>query len=52
MTRRIVAVVSRALSARPTTTPQDHEHPHFHQGAQGNPAACFEPGCDRPQLEI
>jgi hypothetical protein len=49
MTRRIVAAVSRALNARPTT--HTEERPHFHQGAQGHPAACFEPGCDRPRLE-
>jgi hypothetical protein len=47
MTRRIVAAVGRALRRRPAT-----EHPHFHQGAQGNPAACFEHGCDRPQLDL
>jgi hypothetical protein len=52
MTRRIADVVAKALAARATATPQDHEHPHFHQGAQGNPAACFDAGCRRPQLEI
>jgi hypothetical protein len=52
MTRRIVAVVTRALNAQATTTAQDHETPHFHQGAQGNPAACFEPRCSRPQLDV
>jgi hypothetical protein len=51
MTRRIVDVFAKALTARVTTT-TDHEHPHFHQGAQGNPAACFEPGCRRPQLDV
>jgi hypothetical protein len=50
MTRRIIAAVGRALSARPIGTPQDH--PHFHQGAQGNVAACFTPGCDRPQMDL
>jgi hypothetical protein len=49
MTRRLVAAVGRALSARPAATPQD---PHFHQGAQGNVAACFATRCDRPQLEV
>jgi hypothetical protein len=48
MTRRIVAAVGRALSARPTGL--THDHPHFHQGAQGNPAACFQPNCDSPRL--
>jgi hypothetical protein len=50
MTRRIIAVVGRALSARPANVPT--EHPHFHQGAQGNAAACFAPRCDRPQLHV
>jgi hypothetical protein len=50
MTRRIIAAVGRALSARPTNTPTDH--PHFHQGAQGNAAACFATRCDRPQLLV
>jgi hypothetical protein len=48
MTRRIIAAVGRALSTRPAHT----EHPHFHQGAQGNVAACFAHGCDRPQLSM
>jgi hypothetical protein len=50
MTRRILAAVGRALSARPATTGTDH--PHFHQGAQGNAAACFAHRCDRPQLLV
>jgi hypothetical protein len=50
ITRRIIAAVGRALSARPVDTPTDH--PHFHQGAQGNAAACFATRCDRPQLLV
>ncbi|HEY6761477.1 MAG TPA: hypothetical protein VI318_18400 [Baekduia sp.] len=49
MTRRIFAAVGRALSARPT---QSTDTPHFHQGAQGNAAACFASGCDRPHLHV
>jgi hypothetical protein len=49
MTRRIITAVGRALSTRPATT---ESHPHFHQGAQGNAAACFAHGCDRPQLHV
>jgi hypothetical protein len=49
MTRRIAAAVSRAFSARPSATPTG---PHFHQGAQGNPAACFAGACDRPRLDV
>jgi hypothetical protein len=52
MTRRFIAAVGRALSTRPDTTPTDHETPHFHQGAQGNVAACFAHGCDRPQMHV
>ena len=49
MTRRILAAVGRALSTRPARNP---EHPHFHQGAQGNVAACFQAGCDRPHMHV
>jgi hypothetical protein len=49
MTRRIVAAVSRAFST--TAADRTQDRPHFHQGAQGNPAACFEAGCDRPHLD-
>jgi hypothetical protein len=49
MTRRIIAAVGRALSTHPT---HHTDNPHFHQGAQGNAAACFAPGCDRPQLLV
>jgi hypothetical protein len=49
MTRRILSAVSRALSARPA---HSSDHPHFHQGAQGNVAACFQAGCDRPQMHV
>lgn len=48
MARRIMAAVGRALSARPAST----ETPHFHQGAQGNVAACFQAHCDRPHLRV
>jgi hypothetical protein len=50
MTRRIVAAFGRALSARPATSTQDD--PHFHQGAQGHPAACYHPACSSPRLEL
>jgi hypothetical protein len=50
MTRRIISAVGRALTARPRHTAT--EHPHFHQGAQGNAAACFATGCDRPQMHV
>jgi hypothetical protein len=50
MTHRIISAVARAFSARPADAPTDR--PHFHQGAQGNVAACFASGCDRPQLQV
>jgi hypothetical protein len=50
MTRRIIAAVGRALSTRPAGA--NDERPHFHQGAQGNVAACFAHGCDRPQMHV
>jgi hypothetical protein len=50
MTRRIVAAVGRALSPRPIATSQND--PHFHQGAQGNVAVCYEPGCSSPRLQL
>jgi hypothetical protein len=51
MARRIVDAVTRALSAR-TITSEYSADPHFHQGAQGNAAACFDARCDRPRLEV
>jgi hypothetical protein len=49
MTRRFIAAVGRALSTQPSNATNN---PHFHQGAQGNAAACFAHGCDRPQLHV
>ncbi|WCB95885.1 hypothetical protein DSM104299_04636 [Baekduia alba] len=51
MTRRFFTAVGRALSTRPTGT-TDTDHPHFHRGAQGNVAACFAHGCDRPRMRV
>jgi hypothetical protein len=50
MTRRIIAAVGRALSTRPLE--HTEPRPHFHQGAQGNVAACFQAGCDRPHMHV
>jgi hypothetical protein len=49
MTRRLIAAVGRALSTHPAGATDD---PHFHRGAQGNVAACFQAGCDRPQMHV
>ena len=27
-------------------------HVHFHAGAQGQPAACHDPACPAPRLEV
>jgi hypothetical protein len=48
MTRRLLSAVTRAISPRPAHT----DHVHFHQGARGNAAACFDARCDRPQLDV
>jgi hypothetical protein len=50
MARRIIAAVGRALNASPVETTT--ASPHFHQGAQGNVAACFQERCDRPHLNV
>jgi hypothetical protein len=50
MIRRTITAVGRVLNARPAGA--SHDHPHFHQGAQGNVAACFASGCDRPQMHV
>jgi hypothetical protein len=51
MARRLVAALTRALSGPSNPSPHGAD-PHFHRGAQGNVAACFAPGCDRPRLEV
>jgi hypothetical protein len=46
MAHRIVAALTRVLR-----DPSDQTEVHFHQDAT-NPSACFDPRCDRPQMEI
>lgn len=31
---------------------EDDLHVHFHQGPQGQPAPCFDPGCPNPRLTV
>ena len=50
MARRIVDALTRAFTARTIPAPYGVQ-PHFHQGAQGNAAACFDSRCDRPRLD-
>jgi hypothetical protein len=42
----------RAL--RRALTPHTHTNDsvHFHNGPHGQPAACFDTSCSRPQLEV
>jgi hypothetical protein len=46
MARRIIAAISLALREQPA------ELVHFHQGAEGQPAACYDAGCAFPRLSI
>ena len=46
MARRILAAISHALREQPA------EIVHFHQGAAGQPAACYDGGCASPRLQI
>jgi hypothetical protein len=46
MTRRLVAAIQRALLADPAETV------HFHAGAEGHPAVCYDAGCTNPRLEV
>ena len=46
MTRRIVAAVTRALTANWTDTDT-----HFHSGAAGRPYVCHDPSCTSPSLD-
>jgi hypothetical protein len=46
MARRIIAAISSALREQPA------EIVHFHQGAEGQPAACYDTGCASPRLRV
>jgi hypothetical protein len=48
MTRRILDAL-RALVAEPTTDAAVHFHG---DGLNGEPAACFDAGCNRPALDV
>jgi hypothetical protein len=41
--------IRRALTPHTHTTNDDV---HFHNGPQGQPAACFDGSCSRPRLEV
>jgi hypothetical protein len=45
MARRVVAALKRALG-------EPYDGPHFHQGAQGQPAACYVADCPNPRLDV
>jgi hypothetical protein len=46
MARRMLAAISQVLREQPA------EIVHFHQGASGQPAACYDSGCASPRLQI
>jgi hypothetical protein len=46
MARRILAAIAGALREQPA------ELVHFHQGAEGQPAVCYDTGCGSPRLSI
>jgi hypothetical protein len=46
MTRTLRAFVSRIVR----DPYADHTHVHFHQGAEGQAAACHDPRCPNPRL--
>ena len=47
MARRLIAAVARALGPEAADA-----HVHFHQGATGAPACCYDPRCTRPRLDV
>ncbi len=47
MRHRIAAALTRVLR-----TDQGADVPHFHQGAEGAPAACYDAHCARPRLDV
>ena len=46
MARRIFAAITDALREQPV------DLVHFHQGAEGHPAACYDAACASPRLSI
>ena len=46
MARRILTAIQRMLVDDPTETV------HFHTGAEGQPAACYDAACPNPRLDV
>jgi len=46
MARRLLAKLAHALREPET------DLVHFHQGAEGQPAACYDAGCGSPRLRV
>jgi hypothetical protein len=44
MARRLISAIADALRIR------EDDIVHFHQGAGGLPAACYDMACNRPRL--
>ena len=47
MTRRMIQWIASAVRS-PYTEPEAH----FHQGPQTTPAACYDPRCPVPRLDV
>ena len=47
MATRIIGAVMRAVR-----TERPRSSVHFHRGADGRPAPCFESRCGRPHLDV
>jgi hypothetical protein len=42
----------RALRRALTSNTLKNQSVHFHNGPQGQPAACFDDGCRSPRLQV
>jgi hypothetical protein len=47
MARRVVRWIANVIR-EPDSEPQ----PHFHQGPWSAPAACYDPNCGSPRLDV
>ena len=45
MTRRLIQWLTAA-------TPEHQSHPHFHQGPDHTPSACYDARCASPRLDV
>jgi hypothetical protein len=47
MTIKLKSLIQRIVSS-----PESELHVHFHQGPQGQPAACYDRRCASPHLTV